>query len=549
MKKTMAAFVLLIAMMTSLPIAFAASDSILDTAVNSSAKYMYEKVKKPQIGSIGGEWAIIGLARSGYPLSQAYVADYTDSVQAYLEAHNGILDERKYTEYARVILALTAIGIDAREVAGYDLTRPLGDFEKTVWQGINGPIWALIALDSGNYPMPVNADAERQATRMLYVNEILSRQLDNGGWQLNAKGGSGNADPDLTGMALQALADYQENDRVKVATEKALKCLSEGQNQNGGYTSWGEENVEACVQVLVAMCELGIDLEDSRFVKNGHSLLDNILTFKQTDGSFSHTHSGGGSSQMASEQGLYGLVAAKRAANGENSLYRMSDALSISDGVISKMLPAGEGLRYKHKDVKAVPITKSAVYFTDIDGLANTDAIYALAARAIINGYTADQSFRPQNPMKGSEGAAMLTIALGLPLTEVMDSDHMTTGEWYAKYVETASQYGIISDNDDVAFNPNSLLTREQTAVMMARAAKLCGLETSLTPMAQRDILAGFTDYPTVSEWAREAVAYCYDAGILEDSAMTIDPNAPALRGEIAQMVYRLLKLSNLIEG
>ncbi len=53
-----------------------------------------------------------------------------------------------------MIVALSSIGKDARNVGGYDLTKPLGDYDKTIWQGLNGPIWALIALDSRDYPMP-----------------------------------------------------------------------------------------------------------------------------------------------------------------------------------------------------------------------------------------------------------------------------------------------------------------------------------------------------------------------------------------------------------
>ena len=71
-----------------------------------------------------------------------------------MKEHEGNLHDKKYTEYSRVIVALTAIGKNPADVAGYNLLTPLGDYEKTIWQGMNGPIWALIALDSGNYDMP-----------------------------------------------------------------------------------------------------------------------------------------------------------------------------------------------------------------------------------------------------------------------------------------------------------------------------------------------------------------------------------------------------------
>ena len=45
--------------------AFAAvTDDALKSAVAGSAEYMLSTVKDPQVGSIGGEWAVLGLARS-----------------------------------------------------------------------------------------------------------------------------------------------------------------------------------------------------------------------------------------------------------------------------------------------------------------------------------------------------------------------------------------------------------------------------------------------------------------------------------------------------
>ncbi len=137
---------------------------------------------------------------------------------------------------------------------------------------------------------------------------------------------TGDSDVDITAMALQALAKYQDQKAVKSATDKALTYLSKVQDNKGGFSSWGTTNVESVAQVVVALCELGIDLGDSRFVKNGHTLTDNLLSFRQSNGGFYHVLDGSdGNNQMSSEQGFYALVAIDRAANGQNSLYRMSD--------------------------------------------------------------------------------------------------------------------------------------------------------------------------------------------------------------------------------
>lgn len=189
-KRRAAGFLLALAVLVSLWVPAAASGGELEDAVAQSAAYMLAAVPSPRIGSIGGEWAVLGLARSGCDVPQAYWDGYYEAVEQEVVSRGGVLDENKYTEYSRVIAALTAIGADPSNVGGYDLLTPLGDFEKTVRQGVNGPIWALIALDAGRYEVPVNTGAKTQATRQLYIDELLSRQLTGGGWSLTGRGGA-----------------------------------------------------------------------------------------------------------------------------------------------------------------------------------------------------------------------------------------------------------------------------------------------------------------------------------------------------------------------
>ena len=76
----------------------------------------------------------------------------------------------------------------------------------------------------------------------------------------------------------------------------------------------------------MALSALGIDQKDKRFVKQGHTVLDAVLQYRQTDGSFVHSAEEKGNGQMASEQGLYAMVAALRSMQGKPSLYDMDDA-------------------------------------------------------------------------------------------------------------------------------------------------------------------------------------------------------------------------------
>jgi len=536
--KRISAWILTLAILLTLTVPALAASGV-QNEVQGSAAYMVSAVKSPEVGSIGGEWAIIGLARSGYTVPTNYYEDYYARVEKYVKNCSGVLHERKYTEYSRVILALTAIGRDPSKVAGYNLLMPLGDFEKTIWQGLNGPIWALIALDSGNYEIPKNPAAKTQATRQLYIDEILNSQMKDGGWSLT---GTGDSDVDISAMALQALAKYQDQKAVKTATDKALTYLSKAQDSKGGYASWGTTNVESVAQVVVALCELGVSLDDSRFVKSGHTLTENLLSFRQSNGGFYHVLDGSdGNNQMSSEQGFYALVAIDRAANGQNSLYRMSDvakntskpATSVSKGNVDA-------------SVSVPGVTAPGTTFSDIKNHANKAAIEELASRGIINGM-GKGTFAPNKTMTRAEFAAIVTRALGLAAKDTKAFTDVPSSKWYAGYIGTANSNGIVNGVGSGKFNPDGTITRQEAAAMVARAAKLCGLDPSMDEAATKDMLAQFGDYRSVASWAKKPMAFCYSVNILDQSDLNIEPTKAILRCEIAQMLYNMLSAAELI--
>lgn len=319
-KRLLSVLMVLIMAFTNITSVFAYTDKDVDSKIKSTSSYILSTVKEAAPGSIGGEWAVLGLSRAGISVPKNYYENYYKKVEANVKKTKGELHNKKYTEYSRTIIALSAIGKDPSNVGGYNLLEKLGDFDKTVWQGINGPIFALIALDTKNYKIPQNKEAKTQASRELYIKEILKQQLKDGGFALTGE----KADTDITAMALQALSKYQNKKEVKHATEKALNCLSKMQNKDGGYESFGSFNLESSAQVLTALCELGISPKDKRFVKNGNTVIDNMMTFYTKEG-FLHTRDGSGNSMMSTEQAFYALVSYQRLTDGKRSLYRMSD--------------------------------------------------------------------------------------------------------------------------------------------------------------------------------------------------------------------------------
>lgn len=287
-----------------------------DTIYKNTGDYLAKR-GTPSVGSIGGEWMALGLARSGRTVPEGYY----DAVVKYVKDNidsNGRLDKNKATENARIILALTAIGKDVTNVGGHDLLAGLNEMSYLSKQGINGAIFTLIALDSHSYT-PAG-----DVTRDKLVQAILDAQISSdGGWSLDGK----NADVDMTAMAIQALAAYyKSNSSAKKAVDKGLSWLSSVQQNDGGFTSWGAANSESCAQVIVALTALGIDpAKDSRFIKNGVSVLDALCSFAVNGGGFKHLATETSANGMATEQGFYALVAYYRLLNGQTSLYDMTD--------------------------------------------------------------------------------------------------------------------------------------------------------------------------------------------------------------------------------
>ena len=274
----------------------------------------------PIVGSIGGEWLTIGLARSGRTVPEGYYDNAVAYVKAEINTTTNRLDRNKSTDNARLILALTAIGKDVTDVGGFDLLAGLDDMKYVKRQGTNGPVWTLIALDSHGYT-PAGS-----VTRDALVETILSLQKDSGAWYINSTNTTD--DVDMTAMAIQALAPYYKtNEAVKAAVDKALTWLSTMQRSDGSFAEMAgvDSSSESTAQVLVALCALGIDpTADARFAKNSFHVVDGLLTF-YTGEAFKHQLADATVDQMGTEQSYYALAAYMRLTGGRSFLYDMND--------------------------------------------------------------------------------------------------------------------------------------------------------------------------------------------------------------------------------
>lgn len=275
----------------------------IENTINKISYYQINTVKNPTYGSVGGEWTVFGLARCGN-INDEYIEKYVSNVSKAVTENKGILSTRKYTEYARTIIALTAIQKNPQNFSGYNLLQPLATFENIMIQGVNGAAYTLMAFDCGNYEIP-DATTGKQTTRNKLIDFLVKQQLNNGGWNYMGT----EADVDVTAMVIQALAPYyNEKQNVKESIDKGLAILSTLQKSDGAYGNTSDSNCESTAQVLTALSEMRIKIDDSRFVKNGKTVYDGLMTFYKDNGAFCHTK-GKGANQMSTDQAMYAITA------------------------------------------------------------------------------------------------------------------------------------------------------------------------------------------------------------------------------------------------
>lgn len=322
----------------------------IDTVLSKVRSYILSKDTKPDYSSI---WNVIGLKRSELYVPESYINLFYSNVIAYCESKDWQITRAKYSDYSKLILALTAIGVDARDVMGHNLLAYLSDYENVSRQGNNGTIWALIALKSNPaYEIPEDPSAVQQNSEELLVKKVVGMQCQDGGWTMMGTTG----DSDMTGMAMQALASYYNKDGyedVTAAIDKGLAWIEKNQLSSGGFGTMNTETSESVAQIITALCGVGIDCgEDARFIKNGKWPMTGLFQYYMPEGGFMHVaadagNNGGGAGGiidgMATEQGLYATVAYRRFLDGETFLYDMSD-VAISAGtkpVVSPTIDTG----------------------------------------------------------------------------------------------------------------------------------------------------------------------------------------------------------------
>jgi hypothetical protein len=183
------------------------------------------------------------------------------------------------------------------------------------------------------------------------------------------------------------------------------------------------------------------------------------------------------------------------------------------------------------------PTTSTGTVFSDVPPYFwGYSIITSMSTRGIVYGYP-DGTFKPNSDITRAEFAVMLVKALGLSITGTTSAfTDVAQGSWLYGSVNAAAAAGLVSGLGNNQFGPYTLITRQEMAVMVAKAL---GIRTPATVGTE---LNAFNDGSRVSSWATTGMDEAVKAGIVIGmSADHLAPMAHATRAQAAAMIYQLL--------
>ncbi|AWC28988.1 MULTISPECIES: DUF4430 domain-containing protein [Bacillus cereus group] len=282
----------------------------VEEAISKTAERMLQD-------GIGTDWMAVGLSRSGQAVPMEDKINYVQSVTKKVEKR---LHRFSATDIARTVIGLTAMNADPTNVAGQNLIPLL--YQSDTLNSVTGYTFALIALDTKKYEVPVGA----KWSRVALVQEILHAQHTDGGWTYNVESSKEDASSiDVTGMVLAALAPYQNQQEVKEAIAKAEQYLSSKQLENGGFEADGQENANSVAQAVLGLSAIGSNPTESKFTKKNGNAVQNLLSYQLENGEFKWLPSDAEGNTMATEQALLALIQYKAFLDQNGSIYDWSN--------------------------------------------------------------------------------------------------------------------------------------------------------------------------------------------------------------------------------
>ena len=196
-------------------------------------------------------------------------------------------------------------------------------------------------------------------------------------------------------------------------------------------------------------------------------------------------------------------------------------------------VPAGKRIVLDSGYIRAAEI--GDIYSDVNDGKWYSDSILWCTENGYMNG-TADSVFSRETLVTRAQIVLILAKIDRVDLSAYADRQSFSDvakGKWYATAVEWASEVGVTAGMGDGKFCPSLSLTRQELAVFLCAYGKIKGIDLS-----SKADLSAYDDASGISSWARDAVSYAVEAGLISGLSDTLLlPKSMATRAQVSLII------------
>ena len=181
----------------------------------------------------------------------------------------------------------------------------------------------------------------------------------------------------------------------------------------------------------------------------------------------------------------------------------------------------------------------NGISFKDVPDTAwYSKAVGYVAARGITSG-KGNGSFSPNAKLTRGEFLVMVMKAYGFTPDENAANNFTDAGNtYYTGYLAAAKRLGISGGVGNNMFAPGKEITRQEMFTMLYNALKAIG---ELPQGHSGKTLSSYEDAGRIAAYAKEAMTYFVEAGIMEGNAGQLTPASTTTRAQLAQVLYNLL--------
>ena len=539
-----------------------------------------------------GEWVILDMGAYAKLFPDAAAKTSAAAKQTYINGVVSMLTTGKNVsgwdasdgDYAKSILALHAVGIDPSQLYGVNSNTTLNACAKLKGMSFDSHYSAPYVLLADQFGDVKLSDEQTGSLVALLKNNQMESGLFGYEWD-----GKTFPDLDTTAAAIAGLAAlYNTNNVAKEVIDKAIVGLSAAQDASTG--SFGNANSDA--MVIIGLAAMGINPDtDSRFVKDGKSVLDGLLSYA-TAGNDGFGYTDNTANALATEQGFRALIAAYNVMKSGTAynVYDFSDNTLVpgratgTGSVVTPSDPSGDNITvtlsiksdtsyWLRSKAVTLPGTDATVYHALVNGLKDTGITQVGAetgyVKSMTKGGTTLEEFG-----SGKNAGWMYKVngelpEVGLTDCEIENGDEIvwfytedwtsvpgagglgsvdqeeieeptafqftdvSEGDYYYDAVRWAVEKGITLGTSDTTFHPEAGCTRGQMVTFLWRAAGEPAAKASACP---------FTDVDK-DAYYYEALLWAVENGITTGTSDTkFSPNADCTRGQMAVFLYRSAK-------